>query len=114
VNRRAEGGVQAGQNAAHGAAQLRHYRSGERRHELMTVVSQELTDVQIADLAAWYAAIEVTETVPGRLEGGRRLSATGAAGKLRRRRGGADGREQEALDHKVPDRRRPRASRRGG
>jgi cytochrome c553 len=56
----------AGQNAAYSAAQLRQYRSGERRHELMTVVSQELTDAQIADLAAWYAAIEVTATVPGR------------------------------------------------
>jgi cytochrome c553 len=56
----------AGQNAAYSAAQLRQYRSGERRHELMTVVSQELTDAQIADLAAWYATIEVTATVPGR------------------------------------------------
>jgi cytochrome c553 len=56
----------AGQNAAYSAAQLRLYRSGERRHELMTVVSQELTDAQIADLAAWYAAIELTATVPGR------------------------------------------------
>jgi cytochrome c553 len=56
----------AGQKAGYTTAQLQHYRSGERKHELMTVVSQGLTDAQIADLAAWYEAIEVTATVPGR------------------------------------------------
>lgn len=56
----------AGQKAGYTAAQLRHYRSGERKHELMTVVSQGLTDQQIADLAAWYEAIQVEATVPGR------------------------------------------------
>ena len=56
----------AGQKVGYTAAQLQHYRSGERKHELMTVVSQALTDAQIADLAAWYEAIEVQATVPGR------------------------------------------------
>lgn len=56
----------AGQKAGYTAAQLQHYRSGERKHELMTVVSQGLTDQQIADLAAWYEAIQVEATVPGR------------------------------------------------
>ncbi len=56
----------AGQKAGYTAAQLQHYRSGERKHELMTVVSQSLTDAQIADLAAWYEAIQVEATVPGR------------------------------------------------
>lgn len=56
----------AGQKAGYTAAQLRHYRSGERKHELMTVVSQGLSDQQIADLAAWYEAIQVEATVPGR------------------------------------------------
>ena len=56
----------AGQKAGSTAAQLQHYRSGERKHELMTVVSQSLTDAQIADLAAWYEAIQVEATVPGR------------------------------------------------
>jgi cytochrome c553 len=55
----------AGQNPAYLAAQLRAYRGGERRHEQMGLVAQELTDAQIGDLAAWYAAIEVTATVPG-------------------------------------------------
>ncbi len=56
----------AGQKAGYTAAQLQHYRSGERKHELMTVVSQGLTDTQIADLAAWYEAIQIEATVPGR------------------------------------------------
>ena len=56
----------AGQKAGYTAVQLRHYRSGERKHELMTVVSQGLSDQQIADLAAWYEAIQVEATVPGR------------------------------------------------
>lgn len=56
----------AGQNAQYTAAQLRAYRAGERRHEQMTVVASDLTDQQIADLAAWYAAIQVEATVPGR------------------------------------------------
>jgi cytochrome c553 len=56
----------AGQKAGYTAAQLQHYRSGERKHELMTVVSEGLSDQQIADLAAWYEAIQVEATVPGR------------------------------------------------
>ena len=56
----------AGQKAGYTAAQLRQYRSGERKHELMTVVSQGLSDAQIADLAAWYEAIQVEATVPAR------------------------------------------------
>lgn len=56
----------AGQKAGYTAAQLRHYRGGERKHELMTVVSQGLSDQQIADLAAWYESIQVEATVPGR------------------------------------------------
>ena len=56
----------AGQNAGYVAAQLRQYRSGERRNEQMTLVAAELSDAQISDLAAWYASIRVEATVPGR------------------------------------------------
>lgn len=56
----------AGQNPAYVAAQLRAYRDKTRQNEQMTIVAQELTDQQIADLAAWYAAIEITATIPGR------------------------------------------------
>lgn len=56
----------AGQNPLYTARQLQLYRQGAREHEQMTIVARDLTDAQIADLAAWYAAIEITATVPGR------------------------------------------------
>ena len=56
----------AGQSAGYVAAQLRQYRSGERRNEQMTLVAAPLTDAQIGDLAAWYASIQVEATIPGR------------------------------------------------
>jgi cytochrome c553 len=56
----------AGQNPAYMQVQLGHFRSGERKHEQMNILARDLTDAQIADLAAWYAAIEVEVTVPGR------------------------------------------------
>jgi cytochrome c553 len=56
----------AGQNPIYFAAQLRAYRAGERKHEQMSLMAAELTDAQIADLAAWYASIEIEATVPGR------------------------------------------------
>jgi cytochrome c553 len=56
----------AGQNPTYVAAQLGQFRSGERKHEQMNIIAAQLTDRQIADLAAWYAAIELTPTVPAR------------------------------------------------
>ncbi|MCB4824123.1 c-type cytochrome [Roseicella aerolata] len=56
----------AGQSVLYTVAQLRHFRSGERNHEQMNILARDLTDAQIADLAAWYAAIQVEATVPGR------------------------------------------------
>ena len=46
------------------ASQLRHYRSGERNHPQMNIISQNLSDQDIADLAAWYSSIQVQITVP--------------------------------------------------
>jgi cytochrome c553 len=56
----------AGQPEPYLAAQLAAYRSGARSNELMTTVAKELSDAEIADLAAWYAAIEITATMPPR------------------------------------------------
>lgn len=49
----------AGQDAGYLAEQLTHYRTGQRVHPEMNVVAGPLTDAQIADLAAWYAAQEL-------------------------------------------------------
>lgn len=53
----------AGQPEMYVAEQLRAYRSGKRVHEVMGVVAKGLSDADIADLAAWFATIEVQATV---------------------------------------------------
>ena len=53
-----------GEPASYLEAQLRAFRSGERVHEMMTVVAASLSDQQISDVAAWYAAHRATATLP--------------------------------------------------
>jgi cytochrome c553 len=43
---------------------LNAFRKGERKNDMMTIVVQPLSDQDVADLAAYYAAIEVTVKVP--------------------------------------------------
>jgi cytochrome c553 len=54
----------AGQPAIYVEEQLKNYRSGTRRHEVMNVVAKPLSDADIADLAAWFATIKVEATLP--------------------------------------------------
>ncbi len=54
----------AGQNEWYLAKQLRDYRSGKRPHQFMTIVAKNLSDTDIDDLAAWYASIKITVTLP--------------------------------------------------
>jgi cytochrome c553 len=54
----------AGQPEMYLAAQLRAYRSGERRHEVMAVMAKPLSDGDIANLAAWFASLRVEVQVP--------------------------------------------------
>ena len=49
----------AGQPAPYLARSLRAYRSGERRNEVMSIAAKSLTDDDIRDLAAYYAAIQI-------------------------------------------------------
>lgn len=44
--------------------QLMAFKSGQRQHEMMSVVASGLTAQQIADVSAWYAAHEVVATLP--------------------------------------------------
>jgi len=53
----------AGQPEMYVAEQLKAYRSGKRVHEVMGVVAKGLSDADIADLAAWFATIEVRAEV---------------------------------------------------
>ncbi len=54
----------AGQNEWYLAKQLRDYRSGKRLHQFMSIVAKDLSDEDIDDLAAWYASIKITVTLP--------------------------------------------------
>ncbi len=44
--------------------QLRRYKNGKRKHPVMSIVAQGLSDQDIEDLAAWFAAVKVTRTLP--------------------------------------------------
>ena len=55
----------SGQVESYLAKSLTDYKSGARQNEMMTVVAQALSEADIADLAAYYAAIQVSVTPPG-------------------------------------------------
>jgi cytochrome c553 len=48
----------AGQVEEYLVSAMREYRSGARKNEMMTVAVRELTDADIADLAAYYASLD--------------------------------------------------------
>jgi cytochrome c553 len=45
-------------------ASLGAYRSGERKNDIMNTIAQSLKDADIADVTAYYAAIQITVKVP--------------------------------------------------
>ncbi|HEY0663370.1 MAG TPA: cytochrome c [Thiobacillaceae bacterium] len=49
----------AGQPRIYLAEQLKAFRSGKRRHEVMNVIAKPLSDADIADLSEWYSSILV-------------------------------------------------------
>lgn len=55
----------AGQSEQYLVKQLREFRAGQREDPQMTIITRDLSDADIADLAAWYASIEFTVVVPG-------------------------------------------------
>ena len=54
----------AGQSQDYMIAALGAYRSGERKNEIMNTIAQPLKDADIADVTAYYAAIELSVKVP--------------------------------------------------
>ena len=52
----------AGENILYLQAQLKAFRSGKRKHDIMSLVAASLSDEDISDLAAWYASIEFSVT----------------------------------------------------
>jgi cytochrome c553 len=49
----------AGQPAPYLVRSLRAYRSGERRNEVMSIAAKPLSDDDVRDLSAYYAAIQI-------------------------------------------------------
>ena len=54
----------AGQPASYLAEQLKAYRGGTRRHEIMTLMAKPLGDADIANLAAWFSSVKVQAAPP--------------------------------------------------
>ena len=52
----------AGQPASYLAEQLKAYRGGTRKHEIMSLMAKPLSDADIGDLAAWFSSIKVEAT----------------------------------------------------
>ena len=54
----------AGQPALYLSAQLRAYRDGIRKHEVMSLMAKPLSDADIANLAAWFSSIKIEAQPP--------------------------------------------------
>jgi len=54
----------AGQPEIYISNQLRAFRNGERRHEVMNVVARPLSDDDISSLAAWFSSIRIEVKAP--------------------------------------------------
>jgi cytochrome c553 len=54
----------AGQPRLYVEQQLKAFRSGARRHEVMNIVAKPLSDGDIAALAEWYASIPIEAKEP--------------------------------------------------
>lgn len=49
----------AGQPKIYLVEQLRNFRSGKRRHEVMSVIAKPLTDLEIDDLSQWFSSLHI-------------------------------------------------------
>lgn len=54
----------AGQQELYLSEQLKHYRSGKRQHEVMSVIAKSLSDSDIEALAVWYSSMKISVEVP--------------------------------------------------
>ncbi len=54
----------AGQPTYYLVGQLKAYQSGERRHEVMSMMAKTLSEEDVANVAAWFASIKVEAHVP--------------------------------------------------
>lgn len=53
-----------GESASYLTTQLEQFRSGERKHEQMSIIASGLSDADIANVAAWYSSIQFSVILP--------------------------------------------------
>jgi cytochrome c553 len=54
----------AGETAAYLVKQLKAFKSGDRKHEQMSIIAEGLSDEDMANVAAWYSKIKITVEMP--------------------------------------------------
>jgi cytochrome c553 len=54
----------AGESKIYLTNQLAAFRSGERKHEQMSIIAQSLSDEDISNLADWYSSLKITVEMP--------------------------------------------------
>ena len=54
----------AGESEIYLQTQLKAFRSGKRKHEIMSVIAAQLSDEDISNLSAWYSSIAITAVAP--------------------------------------------------
>jgi cytochrome c553 len=54
----------AGQPEVYLSEQLKAFRGGVRKNEIMSLIARPLTDTEIGDLAEWYASLQVEVAEP--------------------------------------------------
>jgi cytochrome c553 len=54
----------AGDNPGYLIKQLKAFKSGTRQQDQMSIIAQQLSEDDMANAAAWYAALKVTVTMP--------------------------------------------------
>lgn len=54
----------AGENVAYLMRQLKAFKSGERKHEQMSIIAQGMSEEQMADVSAWYSQIKIKAEMP--------------------------------------------------
>lgn len=64
IARQPDAATIAGETDIYLRRQLEAFRSGERRHQQMTIIAQGLSEEDIADLVAWYSSIAITVELP--------------------------------------------------
>jgi cytochrome c553 len=54
----------AGESPLYLEKQLKAFKSGERKHEQMSIIAKGLDNKDIADVAAWYSSLKISVQVP--------------------------------------------------